>query len=1064
VAGYKETFGANVDYAYGRGVTDLTSRLNQGISGAGNLGSGIAGYAKQMANAKRGVNDLASEMKMLKREMDAAVDPQKFLQLARQMDNAKRAASKMRKEMVGVPFDAMEKGLKKVVTGLTSLNTGILSISFNFLIDSIKRVYDLQEKWTHAIGGFNMKIGGMTKGLGGAQKAATQWSSTIRSLTNGSIEEGIQMFGEFTMAMGRTVKAGDKFSKFGVQLARGFGIGGGAAGGIAKVFENIGMSADDANEAMKTSIKAANEAGIPVNMLAEDISKSITYMARFGKEGQKTLIQGAAWARKYDIALEQLKTSVEGFDAFDDAAKSASKLNTAFGTMINSMDLMMEDDPAKRLDMIRQEMLAQGQTYDKLTPKQRRYFSETMKLSDEQTAALLDAKNANESYTDFAAKAAAKEKGELSAKALMQKQLQATTQTMYAFGMAFDRITLAIANAIQPLLHVFGLATDGNKKFKNFGGVMESVTKTVEDFFNSLAKNKKWGKFMEEIGHDLQRAGTALKDFVMNGGAAKLVGDISDGMKSFYETVRDLAIHAAPMFRPLMDVLIFLTKHIKAIAIAWGGMKAINIGRGIAGNVGGLVGGGGGGGGGGMLGGMGGRLGMAGAAGALGYAVGGKGAGIGAGVGNLIGGLFGPIGMVAGTVIGGLIGKGIEKILHLHDYTTDTEKAQKDLEKSIKSEQETRERYEQQVSSFTARQEADDTMRKSMESSLLQIDKQAKAAKTKEVTLTKEQAESLRGHAAEFTLFAKSTKLSREMLEGLGEGSKLTSKQLDMMMKGSKDYNIALESLRDTSEKFAQQQVAQLQVSQVGAQKGAISALVEKNKSDILGSQSYLQGAGVKGFDPGKISEKQEEYFKELDDAVAYTKDPSKFANTPYAASLRGFLKDFNKLPEAERKKLQAEADIRKKTLDNIENERKLQMLQTQYTKEASIIQLRSLEMGSQRFLEYQKTSGIKDIAQAFDSYLADNKDSLSGLYGESGYELLSERPDFNVPKLARGGVVTRPTKAIIGEAGPEAVVPLKNYAGGGSGDSGVTTPVEIHLDGQKLGRALVRHMIRGRN
>jgi hypothetical protein len=31
----------------------------------------------------------------------------------------------------------------------------------------------------------------------------------------------------------------------------------------------------------------------------------------------------------------------------------------------------------------------------------------------------------------------------------------------------------------------------------------------------------------------------------------------------------------------------------------------------------------------------------------------------------------------------------------------------------------------------------------------------------------------------------------------------------------------------------------------------------------------------------------------------------------------------------------------------------------------------------------------------------------------------------FTIPKLASGGIVTRPTLALIGEAGPEAVVPL---------------------------------------
>jgi hypothetical protein len=37
-----------------------------------------------------------------------------------------------------------------------------------------------------------------------------------------------------------------------------------------------------------------------------------------------------------------------------------------------------------------------------------------------------------------------------------------------------------------------------------------------------------------------------------------------------------------------------------------------------------------------------------------------------------------------------------------------------------------------------------------------------------------------------------------------------------------------------------------------------------------------------------------------------------------------------------------------------------------------------------------------------------------------------------NVPKMAKGGIVNRPTLAMIGEAGPEAVVPLNKYMGMG--------------------------------
>lgn len=51
----------------------------------------------------------------------------------------------------------------------------------------------------------------------------------------------------------------------------------------------------------------------------------------------------------------------------------------------------------------------------------------------------------------------------------------------------------------------------------------------------------------------------------------------------------------------------------------------------------------------------------------------------------------------------------------------------------------------------------------------------------------------------------------------------------------------------------------------------------------------------------------------------------------------------------------------------------------------------------------------------------------------------------YSIPRMAKGGIVTSPTLALIGEAGPEAVVPL-----GDSGAAGAAggTVVELHLHG----------------
>ncbi len=64
--------------------------------------------------------------------------------------------------------------------------------------------------------------------------------------------------------------------------------------------------------------------------------------------------------------------------------------------------------------------------------------------------------------------------------------------------------------------------------------------------------------------------------------------------------------------------------------------------------------------------------------------------------------------------------------------------------------------------------------------------------------------------------------------------------------------------------------------------------------------------------------------------------------------------------------------------------------------------------------------------------------------------------------KMAKGGIVTGPTNALIGEAGPEAVIPL---SGGkaerflGSGDSGKSQTISVYLDGKAITKAVVQGM-----
>ena len=119
---------------------------------------------------------------------------------------------------------------------------------------------------------------------------------------------------------------------------------------------------------------------------------------------------------------------------------------------------------------------------------------------------------------------------------------------------------------------------------------------------------------------------------------------------------------------------------------------------------------------------------------------------------------------------------------------------------------------------------------------------------------------------------------------------------------------------------------------------------------------------------------------------------------------------------------------------------------------------------------------GIKNAAGIIGGIVGNVWDALRGLINGAidrinsalEFTIHIPGPDItinppNIPHMAKGGVVRRPTLALIGEDGPEAVVPLnaKNAPRGrlGIGGGGVTVVVQGNLFGDD--RAIARELLR---
>lgn len=92
----------------------------------------------------------------------------------------------------------------------------------------------------------------------------------------------------------------------------------------------------------------------------------------------------------------------------------------------------------------------------------------------------------------------------------------------------------------------------------------------------------------------------------------------------------------------------------------------------------------------------------------------------------------------------------------------------------------------------------------------------------------------------------------------------------------------------------------------------------------------------------------------------------------------------------------------------------------------------------------------VNTIIKALNTIRVSVPDWVPGIGGKSFGIDLPTIPKIEIPRLAEGGIVTRPTIAEIGEAGPEAVVPLRGNNAMGD------THVHINVDGREMARVVL--------
>lgn len=375
--------------------------------------------------------------------------------------------------------------------------TGLFKLFTNYWDFLDKKVIPAQAEFTKEIGGTRAE----TKGLSSQMQSA----GVEMELLGYSFEEGTSMVRDFSKALNTGLTIPKDVLKTGKELTFVLGMTAEQSGKLVQQFQKQGLGMVQLNDMFKVGAREARAYGLPVNEVLRDIGDAPDILARFGLANRKEFAVSAAKARSYGLTIKELDAAFgKQLDTFEGSSVAAAKLNTIFGTNINSMKLMMEHDPVKRMEMLRKSLIGQGKDWEHLSVAERNVITQTLGV-DEATAQLTLSSD--------------KERKKLEAKNLERKKqikvdedwnrgMGSIKKTLIAWGPLLDKLMRSASNFVVKLFGGDSAADTVMDTAKAAENAIGAITKAIDSAAGNIQHYKDlWDDlFHPEKGADVEQA------------------------------------------------------------------------------------------------------------------------------------------------------------------------------------------------------------------------------------------------------------------------------------------------------------------------------------------------------------------------------------------------------------------------------------------------------------------------------------------------------------------------------------------------------------------------------
>jgi hypothetical protein len=275
----------------------------------------------------------------------------------------------------------------------------------------------------------------------------------------GNLAERLKYFTEYAKNLGETVDA--VFNTLKASSAEALGaynkaLGFTAAGqkGVAQRALATGQDINEINRQVANfALQLSSSFGVTMKLVSRDVGEMMADFEHFGSLSVQEMTQASVFARKLGIEVKSLGKLVDKFLNFEDAANSAAQLSQAFGINVDAFKLMSEQDPAKKMQMLRDSFFAAGKTIENMTAQERRLLATQTGLSESELSLAFSQKSRGLSYDQIKKKGDAAQKSQLSQEQVLDK-LSGAIERLVKSGSAmqggfFDRFMQGFVQGTQ---------------------------------------------------------------------------------------------------------------------------------------------------------------------------------------------------------------------------------------------------------------------------------------------------------------------------------------------------------------------------------------------------------------------------------------------------------------------------------------------------------------------------------------------------------------------------------------------------------------------------------------